>query len=38
MNERLIGWSETSLRGPLISVGLKRYMELFKMIFPEKDI
>ena len=36
--EELIGWSETSLRGPLISVGLKRYMELFKMIFPEKDI
>ena len=36
--EELIGWSETSLRGPLIPAGLKRYMELFKMVFPEKEI
>ena len=34
--EELIGWSETSLRGPLIPAGLKRYMELFKLIFPEE--
>ena len=36
--EELIGWSETSLRGPLIPAGLKRYMELFKAVFPEKEI
>ena len=36
--EELIGWSETSLRGPLIPAGMKRYMELFKMVFPEKEI
>ena len=34
--EELIGWSETSLRGPLIPAGLKRYMELFQSIFPEE--
>ena len=34
--EKLIGWSETSLRGPLIPAGLKRYMELFKLVFPEE--
>ena len=34
--EELIGWSETSLRGPLIPAGLKRYMELFKLVFPEE--
>ena len=35
-DEELIGWSETSLRGPLIPAGLKRYMELFKLVFPEE--
>lgn len=34
--EELVGWSETSLRGPLIPAGLKRYMELFKLVFPEE--
>lgn len=34
--EELIGWSETSLRGPLIPAGLKRYLELFKLVFPEE--
>ena len=34
--EELIGWSETSLRGPLIPAGLKRYIELFKLVFPEE--
>ena len=34
--EELIGWSETSLRGPLIPAGLKRYMELFKLVLPEE--
>lgn len=33
--EELIGWSQTSLRGPLNSIGMKRYMELFKSIYPE---
>lgn len=33
--EELICWSETSLRGPLNDVGFKRYMELFKSVFPE---
>ena len=35
--EELIGWSETSLRGPLIPAGMKRYMELFKAVFPEES-
>jgi len=34
--EEMIAWSETSLRGPLIEPALKRYMELFEQIFPEK--
>lgn len=28
--EELLLWSETSLRGPLITAGYERYMELFK--------
>lgn len=34
--EELICWSETSLIAPLNSVGVKRYMEVFKMVYPEK--
>lgn len=34
--EELLLWSETSLRGPLISAGYERYMELFKKILPQK--
>ena len=34
--EELIGWSHTSLNAPLNSVGFKRYMEVFGMIFPEE--
>ncbi len=35
--EELICWSETSLRAPLNSAGLKRYMTLFKEIFPNES-
>ena len=35
--EELICWSETSLRAPLNSAGLKRYMTLFKEIFPQES-
>lgn len=34
--EELIMWSETSLRGPLISEAYKRYAELFQQVFPDK--
>ena len=34
--EELICWSETSLISPLISIGTKRFMEVFKMVYPEK--
>ena len=34
--EELICWSETSFQGPLIDAGYKRYMEVFKEIFPEE--
>ena len=34
--EELMLWSETSQRGPLISAGYDRYMELFKKLLPEK--
>ena len=35
--EELICWSETSLVAPLNEAGFKRYMEVFKTIFPEKS-
>lgn len=35
--EELIYWSETSLRVPLNEAGIKRYMELFKKIFPDEE-
>lgn len=35
--EELICWSQTSLRAPLNDVGFKRYMELFKEVFPEES-
>ena len=35
--EELICWSETSLQAPLNSAGLKRYMTLFKEIFPQES-
>lgn len=31
--EEMILWSLTSLKGPLIPQGLKRYMDLFKQVF-----
>ena len=34
--EELLLWSETSLRGPLITAGYERYMELFKKDFASK--
>ena len=34
--EELLLWSETSLRGPLITARYERYMELFKKILPQK--
>ena len=33
--EELIAWSETSAVAPLNSAGHKRYMEVFKEVFPE---
>ncbi len=36
--EECILWSETSLKGPLISVGQKRFMELFRKLYPEMHI
>lgn len=35
--EELICWSETSLLAPLNEAGLKRYMELFRQVLPEKS-
>ena len=35
IEEELIGWSETSLQGPLNEIGFKRYTELFNILFPE---
>ncbi len=34
--EEMICWSQTSLQGPLNDIGFKRYMALFKMIYPQK--
>ena len=34
--EELICWSATSLRAPLNHAGLKRFLEVFEMVFPEK--
>lgn len=35
--EELIGWSEVSLKGggPLMDIACKRYLELFKQVYPE---
>lgn len=38
LEEELICWSETSLLAPLNKAGTKRYMELFKKVFPEVEI
>lgn len=35
--EELICWSQTSLQAPLNDAGFKRYMELFKEVFPEES-
>lgn len=35
IEEELIGWSQTSLQGPLNDIGLKRYLELFNIVLPE---
>ena len=36
LEEELISWSETSLRGPLNDIGFKRYLEVFMLVFPEE--
>lgn len=36
--EELVGWCETSLRAPLNEVGYRRYMEVFKQVYQEKEI
>ncbi len=36
--EECILWSQTSLKGPLIPAGQKRFMELFKQLYPEMHI
>ena len=35
--EELICWSETSLLGPLNEYGFRRYVELFRQVFPEQS-
>ena len=35
--EELICWSEASLRAPLNEAGFRRYMELFRRVFPEES-
>ena len=35
--EELIYWSEVSLKAPLNEVGFKRYMEVFRQVFPEES-
>lgn len=35
--EELICWSEASLRAPLNEPGFRRYMELFRRVFPEES-
>ena len=35
--EELICWSETSLKAPLNAIGFNRYMEVFRMVFPEQS-
>ena len=34
--EELICWCETSLLAPLDSTAVRRYMEVFRQVFPEK--
>lgn len=36
--EELIGWSVTSLKAPLVDHAAKRYMSVFKSVFPDADI
>lgn len=38
LEEELIGWSETSLRAPLSNTGTKRYMTVFKQVFPDVEL
>lgn len=35
--EELICWSEASLKGPLVTPAFNRYMDLFRMIFPDES-
>lgn len=35
--EELICWSEASLKAPLVTPALHRYMELFRKVFPEES-
>ena len=34
--EELIGWCETSLLAPLNSTAVRRYMEVFRQVFPQQ--
>lgn len=35
--EELICWCETSLQAPLNEYGMRRYIEVFRQVFPEKS-
>lgn len=35
--EEMIAWSMVSLQAPLSSIGMQRYMELFREFFPEES-
>lgn len=35
LEEELIAWSQTSLKGPLTAPAMRRYMELFKQLLPD---
>lgn len=35
--EEMIAWSMVSLQAPLSSIGMQRYMELFRVFFPEES-
>ena len=35
--EEMIAWSRVSVQAPLSSIGMQRYMELFREFFPEES-
>lgn len=37
LEEELICWSEASLKAPLNETGFRRYMEVFRQVFPEES-